>query len=38
MQATPITVHIINDDLDDSLKCNEGIEDKQLCVRKLNLP
>jgi hypothetical protein len=36
VQATPTMAHNINDDLDD-LKCNEAIEDKPLCIRKLNL-
>jgi len=36
MQATPTMAHNINDDLDD-FNCNEVIEDKPLCIRKLNL-
>lgn len=36
VQATPTMAHNINDDLDD-FKCNEAIEDKPLCIRKLNL-
>ena len=38
MQVTPTTAHIVNDDLEDSLNCNEVIDDKPLCVRKLILP
>lgn len=38
MQVTPTTGHIVNDDLEDSLNCNEVIDDKPLCVRKLILP
>ena len=33
-----LTGHMTTDYLDDLLECNEGIDDKPLCVRKLNLP
>ena len=38
VQETPTTGHMTTDYLDDLLECNEGIDDKPLCVRKLNLP